>query len=137
MFTSGDEALGTRIRPARKLPDAGGRVGKGRASVCTRPQLARIQNKLLGQTLGHLAPDKGRRLLRPAVAPDPAGGILNPFCHAGQSGNPFDFAVAFCSVRLPGTPEGGEIHLSGFINRNESETTRLRRSLAVRIRKML
>lgn len=38
-------------------------------SYSVNRELARIQSKLLGQTLGHLIPDKGRRLLRPAVAP--------------------------------------------------------------------
>lgn len=39
------------------------------SSYSVNRELARIQSKLLGQTLGHLIPDKGRRLLRPAVAP--------------------------------------------------------------------
>lgn len=40
-----------------------------RSSYSVNQELARIQSKLLGQTLGHLIPDKGRRLPRPAVAP--------------------------------------------------------------------
>lgn len=40
-----------------------------RSSYSVNRELARIQSKLLGQTLGHLIPDKGRRLPRPAVAP--------------------------------------------------------------------
>lgn len=78
--------------------------------------MARIQNKLLGQTLGHLTPDKGGRLLRPTVAPDPLGEIFIRF----YSDRRHEFRVSDFAKTLQGGQRVdlrmgvGTLHLSGW-----------------------